>query len=190
VRAVRAAGLPVVPIPGANAAIAAVSAAGLVAAHFLFLGFLPASAKARRDLLASVAAFPYALLLYEAPHRVSATICALAEALDGDRELVVARELTKKFEVIASMRLSAATDWLAEDPNRERGELVLLIDAPNPRPGTAGAAPPPPEIERWLRALLTELPPARAARVVAGVTGAPRDDVYARALAMKPRATE
>jgi 16S rRNA (cytidine1402-2'-O)-methyltransferase len=186
VRAVRAAGFPVVPIPGANAAIAAISAAGLEATHFLFLGFLPATAKARRDVLAAVAALPHALVLYEAPHRLGATLAALIDVLGGERELTVARELTKKFETIARLPLAEATGWLAADPNRGRGEFVLLVDAPKPQ-GDAAPAPSP-ETERWLRALLDELPPARAARVVAAMTGEPRDRMYAMALALKPGA--
>ena len=190
VRAVRDAGFPVVPIPGANAAIAAVSAAGLGAPHFLFLGFLPATVKARRDALAAVAALPYALVIYEAPHRVGATIAALGDVLGGERELTVARELTKKFETITRMPLADATTWLAADPNRGRGEFVLLVDAPQPRTGAVDAPTPPPETGRWLRALLDELPPARAARVMAAITGYPRDHWYARALAMKPGTAE
>jgi 16S rRNA (cytidine1402-2'-O)-methyltransferase len=186
VRAVRAAGFPVVPIPGANAAIAALSAAGLNALQFLFLGFLPATAKARRDALAAVAALPVALVIYEAPHRVGATLAALCEALGGQRELTVARELTKKFETVACLRLADAAAWLAADTNRGRGEFVLLVDAPEQTAATAAAAASSPETERWLRALLDELPPSRAARVVAAMTGEPRERLYARALALKP----
>jgi 16S rRNA (cytidine1402-2'-O)-methyltransferase len=186
VRAVHDAGLPVVPIPGANAAIAAVSAAGLVASHFLFLGFLPAMAKARRDLLHTLAPLPCALVIYEAPHRVEATIAALNDVLGGMRELTVARELTKKFETIARMPLAVASAWLAEDANRQRGEFVLLVDAPAARTRDAtDAMRSSPDADRWLRALVAELPPARAARVVAAVTGVPRDHLYARALALK-----
>jgi 16S rRNA (cytidine1402-2'-O)-methyltransferase len=185
VRAVRDAGFPVVPIPGANAAIAAVSAAGLVADRFLFLGFLPVAAKARRELLATVAGLPFALAIFEAPHRIAATAAALAEVLGGERELVVARELTKKFETITRMPLREAPQWFAAGGNRERGEFVLLVDvAPPPKAG-APAQTLSPDAERWLSALVAELPPARAARVVAAVTGEPRDLAYARALALK-----
>jgi len=185
VRAVRDAGFPVVPIPGANAAIAALSAAGLVAERYLFLGFLPARAKARRELLASVAPLACALVLYEAPHRVRATVATLAEALGGEREVVIARELTKKFESIARMPLADAAAWIAADPNRERGEFVLLVDAGAPTETGGDAAAPAPDVDRWLRALLAELPPARAARVVAAATGKSRADIYARAIALK-----
>jgi 16S rRNA (cytidine1402-2'-O)-methyltransferase len=185
VRAVRDAGFPVVPVPGANAAIAALSAAGLVADRFAFLGFLPAQPKARRELLASVAPLACALVLYEAPHRVRATLAALAEALGGEREVVVARELTKKFESIARMPLADAATWIAADANRERGEFVLLVDAAAPAAPAGAAGIAGADAERWLRALLVELPPARAARIVATMTGQPRADVYARAIALK-----
>jgi 16S rRNA (cytidine1402-2'-O)-methyltransferase len=185
VRAARDAGLPVVPVPGACAAIAAVSAAGLVAEHFAFLGFLPRAAKARRDVLAAYAGLPCALAIYEAPHRVRATIDDLAAVLGGERELTVGRELTKKFETIARMRLDGAAQWFAGDAHRERGELVLLVDRPVAVPAQADGSQVPADARKWLAALAAELPPARAARVVAAVTGAPRDDLYALASALK-----
>jgi 16S rRNA (cytidine1402-2'-O)-methyltransferase len=99
----------------------------------------------------------------------------------GDRELVVARELTKAFETITALPLRDAVQWFAADANRERGEFVLIVDAP-----TATSAPElSADHERWLRVLLEELPPARAARVVSEVTGVARDVCYARALAIK-----
>ncbi len=99
--------------------------------------------------------------------------------------LVVARELTKKFETITRLPLGEAASWFAGDANRERGEFVLLVDVAPPPEARAAAAPLAPDAERWLRALLAELPPARAARVVAAVSGEPREIVYARALALK-----
>jgi 16S rRNA (cytidine1402-2'-O)-methyltransferase len=184
VRAVRDAGIPIVPIPGPSALATAVSVAGLGAERFVFLGFLPVAAKARRALLARVADLPCALLFYEAPHRVRATVVDLAAALGGGREVVVARELTKKFETIARLPLADAAAWLAADPNRERGEFVLAVDAPTATAETAEAAPGV-DVHRLLVALRTELPPARAARVAAAATGLPRDALYAQALAIK-----
>jgi 16S rRNA (cytidine1402-2'-O)-methyltransferase len=183
VRKVRDAGLPVVPIPGASAAIAAFSTAGLAAERFVFLGFLPATAKAQRELLAAVAHLPFALVFYEAPHRVRATVAHLGEALGGDRTLVISREITKKFETIARMTLAEGPGWFAADPNHAKGEFVLLVDAPlqtdaeiKGRQCDAG---------RLLAALVTELPPARAARVAAAATGISREALYAQALALK-----
>jgi 16S rRNA (cytidine1402-2'-O)-methyltransferase len=183
VRAVRDAGFAVVPIPGASAGIAAVSAAGLAAEHWLFLGFLPAAAKARRTLLASAAAVEAALIIYEAPHRVRATVEELRAALGGERSLVIAREITKKFETISVTTLAEAAQWLAADPNRERGEFVLLVDAPPQSVEAAGAATI--DARRLLTALIDELPPARAARVAAALTGLPRDTLYAQAVELK-----
>ena len=186
VAAVLDAGFAVVPVPGANAAIAAVSAAGLDAERFVFLGFLPASTKARRELLASVASLPFALVVYEAPHRVGATAAQLLDALGGARMLVVAREITKKFETITRLHLAEAPAWFAAEPNRERGEFVLIADAPPAVPAALAGAAIAPESERWLRALVAELPPSRAARVAAAATNLPRDVLYARARALRP----
>ena len=183
VAAAHAAGLPVVPVPGANAAIAAISAAGLVAEQFLLLGFLPAQSRARRALLDRVAALPCALVCYESPHRVRATVADLVAVCGGERTLVVARELTKLHETIARVPLAEAPAWFAADANRERGEFVLIVDR---GPDTGAAAALDPAAARpLLTALLEELPPARAARVAAVVTGLPRPALYALALTLK-----
>lgn len=187
VRAVREAGHPVVPIPGASAVTTAISAAGLVAGSFVFAGFLPTQSKERQARLAGFASLPCALVFYEAPHRVRATVAEFAATFDPDRTLVIARELTKTFETIAAMPLRDAEGWIAADANRERGEFVLVVDAPAL---TAPMAALDEQGERWLAALLAELPPARAARVVAAVTGADRDEVYRRAVALKGQATQ
>jgi len=179
VRAVHDAGLPVVPVPGPSALAAAMSVAGLDASRFAFLGFLPTQAKARRALLDAFAVLPLALVVYEAPHRVRATVAALADALGGARELVVAREITKTFETIARTTLAQAAAWFAADANRERGELVLVVDAPGEAPKDSALSS---DAAAWLDALVRELPPSRAARIVAERTGASRDLLYARAL--------
>ena len=180
VRAVHEAGHPVVPIPGPSAIAAAVSAAGLDAERFLFVGFLPASIKARRELLQNIAPLPCALIFYEAPHRVRATAAELFDSL-GPRTLVVARELTKMFETLVRMPLADAMTWFDADSNRTRGEFVLIVDAPN----DVRAPDLAPDVDRWLAELLRELPPARVARVVSSVTGVSRDRLYARATALK-----
>jgi 16S rRNA (cytidine1402-2'-O)-methyltransferase len=182
VREAQAAGHRVVPIPGATALATAISAAGLRAERFAFIGFLPSQAKARRECLTSIASWPVALVFYEAPHRIGDTLAALAHALDAGRVLIVARELTKTFETIATMPLADAAAWAAADANRTRGEFVLIVDAP-----ANDAVAPAADADRLLAALLDELPPARAARVAAAVTGLPRDALYARALALQSR---
>ena len=184
VRAVHEAGHRVVPIPGASAVATAVSAAGLLAERFVFVGFLPATPKSRRELVAAFGPLSAALVFYEAPHRVRDTVDFLAQSLDPERTLVVARELTKRFEEIARMPLREAHAWFAADANRVRGEFVLIVDiAETPAVAQASSA----EIDRWLGLLLAELPPSTAARIVASATGAPRDAVYTRAMALKPR---
>jgi len=185
VRAVGDAGYAVVPLPGPSALAAAVSAAGLDAEAFAFLGFLPQKAKSRRELLAAFAGVPAAIVIYEAPHRVRATATDLAVALGADRTLVVARELTKTFETITRIALGDADAWFAADSNRERGEFVLIVDV-QPAAQHSAEEGLTADAERWLVALLDELPPARAARVVAAATGIKREVIYARALALKP----
>jgi 16S rRNA (cytidine1402-2'-O)-methyltransferase len=182
VRAAHDAGHAVVPIPGPSAVAAAVSGAGLDAERFVFVGFLPPKAKARRELLASVAPLPFALVFYEAPHRVRETVAELADAL-GSRTLFVARELTKVFETLARMPLDDAPAWFDADSNRTRGEFVLIVDAATDVQQPTATLPR--DVERLLAALLPELSPARAAHVVANVTGASRDQLYARAIALK-----
>ena len=181
VRAIAADGYRVVPLPGASAVAAAVSAAGLDAESFVFIGFLPQQAKARRAMLATFAPLSAALVFYEAPHRVADTLRELGQALEGPRMLTIARELTKTFETIARMPLADAPMWLAADANRSRGEFVLIVDA---APAQARAEAISTEASALLEALLTELPPSRAARVAAKLTGLPRDLLYAHALAM------
>ncbi len=177
----REAGVDVCPIPGANAAIAALSAAGLAAAHFLFYGFLPVRPAARRTALEALRELPYALVFYEAPHRVAECVTDLAAVLGGERDIVIARELTKLFETIHRCRLDQAGAWLAADANRLRGEFVLLVS------GAQAAAREglPAEAERVLRLLLAELPLKQSAALAAAITGARKNELYARALALR-----
>ncbi|MGH8686560.1 MAG: 16S rRNA (cytidine(1402)-2'-O)-methyltransferase [Burkholderiales bacterium] len=175
VEAAHLAGVPVVPIPGPSAAIAAYSAAGFTADRFLFAGFLPPKASARRKALAALEA-TCPVILYEAPHRVRETIADLAARFGGARELVIARELTKKFEEVARLSLDAAPAWLEANAHRQQGEFVLVL-------GPAPAAPAPEaEGERVLDALLEVLPPGDAARLAARISGVPRNTLYRRAL--------
>ena len=184
VAAIRCAGLNVVPIPGANAAVAAISAAGLIAERFVFMGFLPPAAKARRALLASVAQLPLAIVIYEAPHRAARTIAELTQSLGGARTIFIAREITKKFETLARLPLDGAEAWLDADPNRQRGEFVLVVDRPADT-ASEGDGTLPFDVDRLLAALAQELPPTRAARVAADATGLARDGLYAKIRALK-----
>lgn len=174
------AGFRVTPIPGPNAAIAALSAAGMAETAFLFYGFLPTKAAARRKALEALRGLPHTLVFYEAPHRIAECIDDLAAAFEPERTVVLARELTKLFENIHRCRLDEAAAWLAAEDNNRRGEFVLVVSGAPERGGEAvldaGA-------QRVLALLATELPPAKAAKLAAAITGVPRDVLYAHALA-------
>jgi len=184
VATVAAAGHRVVPVPGPSAVIAALSASGLSAPRWLFCGFLPASAPARRHELERLAGCDCALVFYEAPHRVAATIAALAGALGEQRPLVIARELTKRFESVHRGRLGDAGAWLAADPDRLRGEFVLIVGAPIPQHVEARGETDNAH-DAILAALLAELPLAQAVRLAVSITGAPKNGLYRRALALR-----
>jgi 16S rRNA (cytidine1402-2'-O)-methyltransferase len=178
VAAVRAAGGKVVPLPGPCAATTALSGAGLVDEHFLFYGFLPSKGGQRRQAIGELRDYPCALVFYEAPHRVLETVADLAAGL-GERTLVIARELTKLFESIHSCPLSEALAWLQADPNRQRGEFVLLVSG-------APAGSDDGEGERVLKLLLDDgLPVKQAAKLAAAITGAAKNALYDRALALR-----
>ena len=179
VAAVRAAGFRVIPLPGPNAAIGAMSAAGVTDQRFLFVGFLPARVGARRTAIEQLAPVDAALVFYEAPHRVLEAVVDLVELLEPLREIVIARELTKVFEQIERMPLGQAPAWLAADANHQRGEFVLVVSAPPRRAGIDA------EAERVLVALLAELPVRQAAKLAAQITGQPKNALYARALELK-----
>lgn len=176
---VRAAGLPVFAIPGASALTAALSASGIVADGVVFAGFLPAKGGERRARLAALAAGPWAIALFEAPHRVAATLADLHAAL-GERDVVIARELTKKFETIARLPLAGARAWVEADDDRRRGEFVLVVEG---RP--VEAAGPALDPRRLLETLLAELPVKQAVALAVKLTGAKRNDLYALALQLK-----
>ena len=180
VDSVRAAGYRVIPIPGANAAVAALSAAGLAAPHFLFYGFLPNKSAARCKELHSLIEHPYTLVFYEAPHRILECVEDLLAVFGGEREIVLAREITKLFESIHRCRLDDAMAWLSSDPNNLRGEFVLLVSAAPERAEGLSA-----EVEHVLKALLAELPLKQAVQLAVQITGVARNELYQRALALK-----
>jgi 16S rRNA (cytidine1402-2'-O)-methyltransferase len=180
VAAVRAAGYPVIALPGANAALCALAAAGNAAGHFLFFGFLPAQAAARRRELEALGVLPYLLIFYEAPHRVAASVADMAAVFGTERRVTIARELTKLFESIHQCALGEATAWFEGDANRLRGEFVLLVDG-RPSAQDAGDA----AAFRVLEILLRELPLKQAVQLAAEITGSARNALYSRALEMK-----
>ncbi len=176
---VRAAGFRVVPLPGPCAAVTALSASGLTDAHFLFYGFLPAKSKQREDVLRALIDLPYTLVFYEAPHRILETVESLSLIYGMGRTLVMARELTKLFETIHSCPLHEALAWLQADPNRQRGEFVLLVSA-------AGESKDDGEAQRVLSLLLNEgLPVKQAAKLAHAIVGGGKNALYKLALSLK-----
>lgn len=173
-----ACGYPVIPIPGASAALAALCASGLPSDAFFFAGFLPQKAKARAERLREIAHIPGTLVLYEAPHRIAESLAAMANEL-GNRTAAVCRELTKTYETIYRGDLGhLAAEFAAME--RVRGEIVVCIAPPE------DASPPSAaHTDRILLGLLAEMKPARAAQEAARLTGLQRRDLYQRALDLK-----
>lgn len=176
--AVRDAGLRVVPLPGASSITTALSAAGVTGdGRFVFEGFLPTKPGERAAALQALLTEPRAVVLLEAPHRIA----ALAQALQifGARPVTLARELTKQFEDIATLPAQELAAWLSADPNRQRGEFVIVL---HPAPQAERALDEP---LRLLRLLLAELPLKTAVRLAAEITGAPRNTLYDAALRLR-----
>jgi 16S rRNA (cytidine1402-2'-O)-methyltransferase len=181
VSAVQTAGFITVAIPGASSAIAALSVAGdTVGAGFTFTGFLPSKGGERASALQALANSPLTQVLFEAPHRIEALAASLANAC-GPRPVTLCRELTKQFETVATMPADALPAWLTADPNRVRGEFVLVVHAKVAAVNDDQAA----QHDRTLKTLLAELPLKQAVALAAELTGAPRNALYARALALK-----
>ncbi|MGQ0384922.1 MAG: 16S rRNA (cytidine(1402)-2'-O)-methyltransferase [Gammaproteobacteria bacterium] len=176
VRAAIEAGIPVVPLPGPCAAIAALAASGLPAERFCFEGFLPARAGARRQRLAELAAEPRTLVLYEAPHRLAACLADLAAALGASRRACVARELTKLYERFYRGGLGELAERARTDPDLHRGESVIVVE------GAAEQGVDASRLDEALAVLLRVLPASAAAAAAAEITGARRNEAYARAL--------
>jgi 16S rRNA (cytidine1402-2'-O)-methyltransferase len=185
VDAVRAAGLRVVPLPGASAAVAAISASGLLNDQFHFIGFLPSKAKQRATMLQQLRNVTATMVFYEAPHRIVECAAALAAAFEPTRQVVFARELTKLFEEIHRCPLSEAVAWLNADAHREKGEYVVLVEGVAEAEDAQDA-----EAERILALLVAELPVKQAAALTAQITGRKKNALYERALQMKSGATE
>ena len=181
VAAVQAAGLLTVPIPGASSAVAALSVAGDTrSAGFHFVGFLPTRAAERAAVLQRLCAAPSAQVLFEAPHRIEALVRDLSAAAP-QRRVTLCRELTKQFETVATMPTAELPAWLAADANRLRGEFVLVLHAPE----AAVADDDSTRHDTTLRPLMAALPLKQAVALAAELTGAPRNTLYSRALALK-----
>jgi 16S rRNA (cytidine1402-2'-O)-methyltransferase len=179
VDAVRSAALPVVPIPGPSALVAAISVSGLEAAAWHFAGFLPSRLEARATAIERLSGLDAGLVIYEAPHRIVESIEALASGLGNQRRAAVMRELTKWHEQVHRAPLGELAGWLRADDDRQRGEFVICIEAPSK--GGAGAE----AFEPVLAPLLRELPLKQAVALTVEISGAPKNAVYARALELR-----
>lgn len=179
VRQVRAAGIRVVPVPGPSAVIAALSAAGLPSDRFIFEGFLPAKAAGRRARLEALREEPRTLIFYEAPHRLLDSLEALRDTLGAERQVVLARELTKTFETIKGLPIGELCEWVRADANQQRGECVLLVAGWQAPEGDESVSA---EALRVLDLLLAELPVKRAAALAAEITGVRKNLLYQVAL--------
>lgn len=173
VRAARAAGIRCAPVPGACAAIAALSVAGLPSDRFVFEGFLPPKSAARRAQLQELAGEPRTLIFYESSHRVAESLADMRAVLGDDREAVLARELTKLFETVIGEPLTQLAERVANDPDQQRGECVILVAGCGEEADAKLA-----EGQRIFAILREELPPSKAARLAAAISGAPRKALY------------
>ncbi|MEY3789314.1 MAG: hypothetical protein RI960_930 [Pseudomonadota bacterium] len=180
VDAVIDAGLNVVPIAGACAGIAALSASGLMTDEFHFVGFLPSKTSQRAQLLSGLLSTRATLVFYEAPHRILETAQALASALDSTRRVVVAREISKLFEQIHRCQLSELYDWLAQAPEHQKGEFVLLVEA-----AAVSDELDLSEATRVLTILLEGNSVSQAAALAARITGLKKNTLYELALKMQ-----
>ena len=178
-------GVKVVPIPGASAVIAALSASGISENGFMFIGFLPASGEQRRKKLESLQALETTLVFYEAPHRIVECVQDLAKILGETRRMTIARELTKTFETMHRCTLNEAHAWLTHDANQQRGEFVLLVEAAPPQE----ALEVDQAAERVLRLLLDAVPLKQAAKLASEITGAKKNALYELALTIKASAS-
>ncbi len=174
VSAAHDAGLRVVPIPGASAVPAALSVAGIATDRFVFEGFLPARANRRRERLELLAREPRTLVIFEAPHRLRATLADMRESLGASRMVTVARELTKHFETFYRGSLDQVIEAVEADRAATKGELVIVVAGAGESPVLAG------DSEKVLEILGNELPPRQAARLAAKLTGADARELYRR----------
>ncbi|WP_273402360.1 16S rRNA (cytidine(1402)-2'-O)-methyltransferase [Actinobacillus porcinus] len=175
VRKCRQAGLKVVPLPGACAAITALCASGIASDRFCFEGFLPAKSKARKDKLQNIAEEDRTLIFYESTHRILDTLKDIETVLGADRYMVLAREITKTWETISGDTVSNLRQWLAEDPNRTKGEMVLIIEGKTKAEDDDSFNP---QAIKALTLIANELPLKKAAAIVAELYGYKKNALY------------
>lgn len=181
VQAAQAEGIKVVPIPGVSAVITALSVAGLPTDRFVFEGFLPAKNQMRLTRLRDLLHEPRTMIFYEAPHRILDLLNALHEVFGGNRKIVLARELTKLYETIRSGTIAEIIQWINQDPNQQKGEMVVLVAGSEATKEEADSL----SVDAILMLLLAELPVKKAAELTAKITGKRKNDLYERALILR-----
>ena len=181
VRQAHAQNIPVSPVPGPAALIAALSAAGVAPGKFLFEGFAPARAEARRKRMAALAGAAHTLVFYEAPHRIKAFLADAATIFGAGREASIARELTKKFETIRQGTLGGLIEWMEQDPDRGRGEFVVVIA------GAGEEHTDLAELTALLKVLLKSLSLKQAVQIATELSGAPRNEIYDLAVSLQDK---
>ncbi|WP_118867534.1 16S rRNA (cytidine(1402)-2'-O)-methyltransferase [Haemophilus haemolyticus] len=180
VRQCREAGIRVVPLPGACAAITALCASGIASDRFCFEGFLPAKNKARKDKLENIAEEDRTLIFYESTHRILDTLEDMQSVLGGERYIVLAREITKTWETITGNTIKNLREWLLEDPNRTKGEMVLIVEG---KPKSDNNDEISPQAVKALELIAEELPLKKAAAIVAELYGYKKNALYQFGLA-------
>ncbi|HHE9998005.1 TPA: 16S rRNA (cytidine(1402)-2'-O)-methyltransferase [Haemophilus influenzae] len=180
VRQCREAGIQVVPLPGACAAITALCASGIASDRFCFEGFLPAKSKARKDKLENIAEEDRTLIFYESTHRILDTLEDMQSVLGEERYMVLAREMTKTWETITGNTIKNLREWLLEDPNRTKGEMVLIVEG---KPKSDNNDEISPQAVKALELIAEELPLKKAAAIVAELYGYKKNALYQFGLA-------
>ena len=176
----KARGVKVVPVPGPSAITAALSVSGVACGKFIFEGFLPAKTKAKRERIAQYEQETKTVVFYESPHRILATLEALAD-IYPNRILGIARELTKTFETVLNGNTRELLELVSSDSNQQKGEFVLVLEGAEKVERAAIDL----DVERLLGLLLVELPPKKASAIVAEVLGVKKKDVYQLAISLK-----
>ena len=180
VRQCREAGIRVVPLPGACAAITALCASGIASDRFCFEGFLPAKSKARKDKLENIAEEDRTLIFYESTHRILDTLEDMQSVLGEERYIVLAREITKTWETITGNTIKNLREWLLEDPNRTKGEMVLIVEG---KPKSDNNDEISPQAVKALGLIAEELPLKKAAAIVSELYGYKKNALYQFGLA-------
>ncbi len=173
VKACRENNINVVPVPGACAAIAALCVAGLPSDRFSYEGFLPAKTKARQDYLTKLLDESRTMIFYESTHRLLDTLHDMQTIWGGDKQIVLAKELTKTWETIVNFSLIELIDWLQEDSNRQKGEFVLIVEGNNKTNDVIDS-----KAINTLKLLLKELPLKKAAAISAEIYGLKKNQLY------------